>query len=226
MTTAEWQTSRYALEMLEFLHGRADERGLRRFLAVCCRRAWACAGPRLTWQPLVANATLLWHLVGLCERLAEGQAGVEELALARADAARLLATQRGRGFGSDPRRLLPHEQAMRVIAASPAESALDAACEVLREGVNLLDDAPDLLRELFPPPGGGFIHPDWLAWNGGTVPALARAIAAEEAYSRLGILADALEDAGCNDAGILGHCRGPGPHIRGCWVLDALSGKP
>jgi hypothetical protein len=39
------------------------------------------------------------------------------------------------------------------------------------------------------------------------------------------ILADALEEAGCTDAAILGHCRGPGPHVRGCWVVDLLLGK-
>jgi hypothetical protein len=39
------------------------------------------------------------------------------------------------------------------------------------------------------------------------------------------VLADALEEAGCADADILGHLRGPGPHVRGCFVLDFLLGK-
>jgi hypothetical protein len=39
------------------------------------------------------------------------------------------------------------------------------------------------------------------------------------------ILADALQDAGCDNADILGHCRGPGPHVRGCWVVDLVLGK-
>jgi hypothetical protein len=34
-----------------------------------------------------------------------------------------------------------------------------------------------------------------------------------------------LEEAGCHDTDILAHCRGPGPHCRGCWVVDALLGK-
>ena len=41
----------------------------------------------------------------------------------------------------------------------------------------------------------------------------------------LPILADALEDAGCADAAILAHCRGPGEHVRGCWVVDLLTGR-
>jgi hypothetical protein len=39
------------------------------------------------------------------------------------------------------------------------------------------------------------------------------------------VLADALEDAGCSDAGLLGHLRSPGPHVRGCWALDLVLGK-
>jgi hypothetical protein len=39
---------------------------------------------------------------------------------------------------------------------------------------------------------------------------------------RLAVLADALEEAGCDDQDILGHLRGAGPHVRGCWVIDAL----
>ena len=39
------------------------------------------------------------------------------------------------------------------------------------------------------------------------------------------ILADALEDAGCDNADLLDHCRRPGEHVRGCWVVDALLGK-
>jgi hypothetical protein len=41
----------------------------------------------------------------------------------------------------------------------------------------------------------------------------------------LAALSDALEEAGCDDPAVLGHLRGPGPHVRGCHVLDALLGK-
>jgi hypothetical protein len=43
--------------------------------------------------------------------------------------------------------------------------------------------------------------------------------------TRLAVLADALEDAGCTNADLLGHLRGPGPHVRGCWAVDLLLGK-
>jgi hypothetical protein len=43
--------------------------------------------------------------------------------------------------------------------------------------------------------------------------------------SRLLVLADSLEEAGCTDADILGHLRGTGPHVRGCWLVDLLLAK-
>src|SRR5262249_21328309 len=43
---------------------------------------------------------------------------------------------------------------------------------------------------------------------------------------RLGVFADALEEAGCTDTALLGHLRSPGPHVRGCYALDALLGNP
>ncbi|MBA4066320.1 MAG: hypothetical protein C0501_21920 [Isosphaera sp.] len=63
------------------------------------------------------------------------------------------------------------------------------------------------------------------AWLTSTVVALATGIYGERAFDRLPILADALQDAGCEDAAVLDHCRGPGPHARGCWVVDMLLGK-
>jgi hypothetical protein len=39
------------------------------------------------------------------------------------------------------------------------------------------------------------------------------------------ILADALEDSGCNNREIIQHCRGDGPHVKGCWVVELILGK-
>jgi hypothetical protein len=62
----------------------------------------------------------------------------------------------------------------------------------------------------------------WLTWQGGMVPKIAQAIYNDRRFDHLPILADALEEAGCTDADILNHCRQPGEHVRGCWVLDLL----
>jgi hypothetical protein len=62
----------------------------------------------------------------------------------------------------------------------------------------------------------------WLAWDGGTVAKLAQGIYDGRAFDRLPIHADALEEAGCADADLLGHLRGPGPHVRGGWATVRL----
>lgn len=76
------------------------------------------------------------------------------------------------------------------------------------------------------------VDPSWLRWNDGTVVRLAQAAYQEQQLpsghldrARLGVLADALEEAGCPEADLLDHLRGPGPHVRGCWALDAILGK-
>jgi hypothetical protein len=69
------------------------------------------------------------------------------------------------------------------------------------------------------------VDPYLLTWNDGAIPKLARTISDEQAFERLPILADALEEAGCRDADLLAHCREPVPHLPGCWVVDHLLGK-
>jgi len=64
-----------------------------------------------------------------------------------------------------------------------------------------------------------------LSWLTSTVTSLANAIYTDRAFDRMPILADALEDSGCNNADILDHCRQPAEHCRGCWALDLVLGK-
>jgi hypothetical protein len=80
-----------------------------------------------------------------------------------------------------------------------------------------------LLRDIF----GNPFHPVTIdsRWLTSTVSELADAIYAERAFDRMSILADALMDAGCDSDEIIQHCRGPGPHVRGCWIVDLLLGK-
>ncbi len=66
----------------------------------------------------------------------------------------------------------------------------------------------------------GSVDPSWIT---PIVIELTRSITDAEAYNRLPLLADALENAGCTNALILNHCRASHEHPRGCWVLDLLS---
>ncbi|WP_439628932.1 hypothetical protein [Gemmata sp.] len=62
-------------------------------------------------------------------------------------------------------------------------------------------------------------------WVTPTVAAIAGGCYATRDFSPLPVLADALQDAGCDSAAVLDHLRGPGPHVRGCWVVDLVLGK-
>jgi len=63
------------------------------------------------------------------------------------------------------------------------------------------------------------------SWLTSTTVGLARTIYEERAFDRLPILADALEEADCDEPAILDHCRSDGPHVRGCWAVDLVLGK-
>jgi hypothetical protein len=69
---------------------------------------------------------------------------------------------------------------------------------------------------------GYAVDPLWLTWNDGTIVKLAQEISEGEHWDRLPILADALEEAGCTEDGILRHCRQAGAHAHHCWVLNLL----
>jgi hypothetical protein len=84
-------------------------------------------------------------------------------------------------------------------------------------------DFPDLLRDIVGNPFRSVaFDPSWRTAN---VLTLAQTAYDARAFETLPILADALADAGCDDGDILGHLRGPGPHVRGCWALDLVLGK-
>ncbi|WP_149111387.1 hypothetical protein [Limnoglobus roseus] len=63
------------------------------------------------------------------------------------------------------------------------------------------------------------------AWLTDTAVAIAQGMYESRDFAAMPILADALQDAGCDNEDILNHCRGPGPHVRGCWVTDAVLNK-
>jgi hypothetical protein len=64
------------------------------------------------------------------------------------------------------------------------------------------------------------------AWLTSDVLALARQMYEAREFSAMPILADALQDAGCDNDDILSHCRDTtAPHVRGCWIVDLVLGK-
>jgi hypothetical protein len=81
----------------------------------------------------------------------------------------------------------------------------------------------DLIREI----AGNPFRPVAFSpeWRTDTAVSLARQMYEARDFSAMPILADALQDAGCDSADILDHCRRPVPHVRGCWVVDLVLDK-
>jgi hypothetical protein len=133
---------------------------------------------------------------------------------------------------SDPRRMLSlfdgQERKRALLAEVSRRAGLESLLQMSAVGAppEQRKHLCDLIRDLlgYPCRRHGF-SPLWLARHAATVGALARAIYDEECFTDMPILADALEEAGCTNPHILKHCRGPGPHVRGCWVVDLLLGK-
>lgn len=83
----------------------------------------------------------------------------------------------------------------------------------------------DLVRDLCSPFRRIEPDPVWIGPESGPVRQMAAVLYEGRRFEDMPILADALEDAGCDSSELLGHLRGPGPHARGCWALDLLLGR-
>jgi hypothetical protein len=170
------------------------------------------------------------HFVAVLERCADGlatQADVQDAAEAVIKLHRLNDNLEDPLFLALIAASYPSDVGMHEIPLP--DSLSDAACPALGTpggfAVVAQEKAAEccLLRDIY---GNPFrrcsLDPAWLT---PTVRDLARGIYDERAFDRLAILADALEEADCTNDDILGHLRGPGPHVRGCWVVDLLLGK-
>jgi hypothetical protein len=221
--------------MLDSLGEGVSVRKRRLFGVACLRRVWDLLNYRDCRRALL-----------LAEQLADGEADPEEAGRIRAeiDGKWLAARRRGnsgwRGriryqFLGAVHRLLQEggEDAPEGPAAEltlPWQAAAWARCWDHDRNITHyhqeLKAQADLLRDLLGDPYQAVIvDPGWLAWNDHTVVRLAQAIYRERQFEGLPVLADALQEAGCDNAAILGHCRGVGAHARGCWVLELLLGK-
>jgi hypothetical protein len=182
--------------------------------------------------------------VEVAERFADGRASVAQLAAAERDAFEVARIADLRATVSDPgwaatraaaraASLDAHSAAsgaafIAALCAAPWE--FDPAGTILHHGdltakAKARQGQCELLREIV---GNPFrpvqLRPEWLCWNAGTPPRLAQTIDDEGRFDDLPVIADALEEAGCDDAVVLGHLRRPGGHVSGCWVVDLVRG--
>ena len=248
MTEAEWLACTDPGPMLEFLKGKAGDRKLRLFACACCRRIWHLLVDEAVQQAVevaeqsaedLVRAEALRQACVCAEaayrmrrKLADQTSCLVEgfhaywTASAIADASRVawltamdLADLSARGLD------LPELVALLSAGTKQPEHGGDiSACDAEKSVQS------NLLRDIV----GNPFRPCILdtVWRTPTVNNLATAAYNERSLpsgeldpARLAVLADALEQAGCNNEEILNHCRQPGVHVRGCWVVDLVLGK-
>jgi hypothetical protein len=213
------------LKQLAKLKRKLSARKQRLYCVACCRRLW----------PYLEEVSR--RAVEIAERYADGQATLDDLEQAH-DAG--LRANRNR-FGM--RGLMAHaadpapwalakwaweavEGTSRPSAALPGKVilAVPYGASAVGEGVQAATGAlAAILRDIAGNPfrDVGFDS----SWRSANVTALAQSIYGERAFDRLPILADALEDVGCDRPDVLKHCRDAGEHARGCWIVDLILGK-
>jgi hypothetical protein len=216
--------------MLEFLRGKLSDRKLRLFACACCRLVWHLLSDKHSRKALA-----------IAERYADAEVSQDKLGFAWGDARRSAQvayrqereTAEGSAMGAVS--MLCESDIGRVVAA--VELAARCAAYPIQEARLMVDAQHEQLRLLRDILGNPFrpsspLPPAVLAWNDGTVPRIAQTIYDERRLpagtldtGRLAILADALLDSGCDDEELIAHCRSDGPHVRGCWAVDAILGK-
>jgi hypothetical protein len=230
VTESEWVACQDTWKMLAFL-GNPSPRKLRLACVGYCRCRWELLHP------------LSRQAVEVAERYADGLATTEELLHARWLADSQSCTEDALHQDLRMELCIPHltpeeEESLNTRFAQQSDrlgAAMMAHLCCWDWTVNdlLLDqwytehrELAALLRDIFGNPWPPVsLVPGWLSWHDGYVQRLAETIYASHDFSAMPILADALEEAGCTEAALLGHLRGPGPHVRGCWALDAILGK-
>ena len=206
LTEAEWQGCIDLLHMwvsLARVPAPRDFRKYRLFNCACVRRVLDCVTNVHSQRAL--------HVL---ERNIEGAASWEEV-----EATRRIVQEAAL---DDPAAWLNSDEPILVAlkaAGARAEHSSDDHGARAKEEVEQCHLFRDIFSNPFRP---ATLDPSWLT---STVVALARGIYEERAFDRMPILADALQDAGCDNEDVLNHCRGPGPHVRGCWVVDLVLGK-
>jgi hypothetical protein len=243
MTEAEWLACEDARAMVGYAARPMSERQLKLFACACCRRVEHLL---LFETSRTALVTVEEAAEGLIPEVDVGSAGCEAhdtelrieavidggesdeevsdtIAQCGADGRAVLQAARAAAAIADShlvRHSLPH-----VLGSTAAAAAWSTASGTYDPAAGLAEqkDQVRVLRDIF----GNPFRPVAFApeWRTGTAVTLARQMYESRDFGAMAILADALQDAGCDSDEVLRHCREPGTHVRGCWVCDLVLGK-
>ncbi len=229
MNDLAWRSCTRLFEMLPLVAERISDRKRRLFAVACCRRLAHLFGDDRSKRA-----------VDVAERYADGLASEQERLFAENNAVEAHFDVRESRFSATP----------VVVWSRSGELITQAALLAVSVGTYYAEDAADygrlalaaggvparrdeeeeiaqcrILREVIGPLSPPALDPLWLSANDHAAVQLAKWIYDTSAFADLPILADALEDAGCMETGILDHCRDGGDHVRGCWVVDLVLGR-
>jgi hypothetical protein len=219
MTEAEWLAGTDPLHLLKEGIRVPSDRKQRLFACACCRRIW---------DHLVDKRSEA--VVELAEEYADGfidkDAWWEAWEAAReATVALRQSVDQASYHASEAAFGVARQQANQVASHTVVSiwQALGSLYKTTPRGMEERLRQCDLVREIFGNPFRPItLSPSWLT---STVVSLANQMYNSRDFSAIPILADAMQDAGCDNEDLLNHCRGPGPHTRGCFVVDNVLGK-
>ncbi len=238
MTESDWLQCSTPRLMLEFLRGKSSERKLRWFKVACCRSSWH-----------LLTDDRLRRIIEAVEAFTEGSLSREAFDAANREGfAAYLEISNRLGSGASPSRAaqaanctacdsasgyfggLPYDVDAYTYAVATSEAIGNATglpnLSIRQPNVQHAAILRDIVGNPFCPVA---MEP---TWRTPAVTAFAQTAFEECALPsgeldtvRLAVLADALEETGCDNADILNHLRSPGPHVRGCWAVDLLTGR-
>jgi hypothetical protein len=215
MTEEEWLEASDPRAFL--MHDPSEERRKPRlFCVACCRRIW-----NLCFDARTRSA------VEVSERFADALATHDELFSSHEAAYFAMSNQEGNVYSLDAgwhcSRLPVNERRCAEACARAAGLGTATPYDEDRERKEFFTQS-HLLRDIF----GNPFRPVAFdaAWRTSTAVALAQGMYESRNFDAMPILADALQDGGCDSDDILTHCRDPQQvHVRGCWVVDLVLGK-
>jgi hypothetical protein len=224
VTEKDWLAARDPDDLLDYHRMKRDTRRLRLLAAACVRRM-------RTHVEATFRDPAFEHLIDVVERYADGAADRAEFIGARKPFRRAV-----RALGASLRE--PAKSAVRAFYCL-ADDAMEGMTVTVANARYVIQEAnlgnrevvkaeraaqADLLRDIFGNPFRPVAFDP--AWRTSTAVALAGQVYESRDFVAMPILADALQDAGCDSADVLDHCRDPKQvHVRGCWVVDLALGK-
>jgi hypothetical protein len=233
MTEAECLVSSEPVAMLRFLRGKTTERKQRLFACACCLGMWEQKPDDLAYRAVTYGEH--WAEIGASNRV-EGRAiwdaimELQDVEMHEGDHQTALKLIYSLSCLEDDPLFLFTRETTRSIRDRLFTLPRRMLARLTGPGVDPQDSLREQAKPWYPIIRCIFCNPFRPVafdpnWRTTTSLAIAQQMYDSRDFAAMPILADALQDAGCDNTDILDHCRGASPHVRGCWVVDLVLGN-